>query len=243
MLPATSDQGASMHSAHVGVGLRAIGAHQYWAAAANEGAGGGATCGASRVCALMGWRRRSASGARAWAGVRGGGGAARVGIGRRAIGAGGRVQALSDMQWGAPRMQACAWPVLALASGLSALVSPCAHVSVGSKRAISPPAARAAHDHWPCCRCVLWGEDLGYRLWQAPVWVRSQQAAELYGLYEAVKLAAYKNLRGLGVVADNLATLTQVTHMRAKAPLRAQQRIVQREQHTLRWSGVVPRLY
>ena len=80
-------------------------------------------------------------------------------------------------------------------------------------------------------------------MWQAPTWIRSQQSAELYGLHAAIKLATYRRLSGLDIVGDNLATLMQITHMRAGAPLRAQQRIVRRAHHTLRWSGVQPRLY
>ena len=66
----------------------------------------------------------------------------------------------------------------------------------------------------------LWGANVGYRLWQAPAWVRSQQVAELYGLQEAIKLAEYRKCRDIEIVGDNLATVKQVVHQCARAPLR-----------------------
>ena len=71
--------------------------------------------------------------------------------------------------------------------------------------------------------------DLGYRLWEAPPWVRSQLAAKRYGRSDQV--GAVPAFEGLDVVSDNLATRRQ---SQARAPLRAQQCILWCIHHTLR---------
>ena len=45
------------------------------------------------------------------------------------------------------------------------------------------------------------------------------------------------------IVGDTLATLQQVVHQRARAPLRHQQRILQRIHHAMRRGHVRPRIY
>ena len=89
----------------------------------------------------------------------------------------------------------------------------------------------------------LWGQDLAYCVWQALTWVRTQQVAELFRLHQAIKLAAYRDHTDIDIVGDNLATLQQVVQQRARAPLQHQQRILRRIHHTMRWSGVTPRMY
>ena len=88
----------------------------------------------------------------------------------------------------------------------------------------------------------MWGADLGYRIWQAPHWVRTQQVAELYRLQAAIKLAAYRGQTDVEIVDDNLATLQQVVHQRVRAPLRHQQCILRRVHHAMRWGRVKPRM-
>ena len=87
------------------------------------------------------------------------------------------------------------------------------------------------------------GHTVGYRLSQAPAGVRSHQVAELYGLQRVIKLVAYRHCQDVEILGDNLATLQQVVHQCARVPLRPQQRILRRIHHTMRWSGVAPRIY
>ena len=89
----------------------------------------------------------------------------------------------------------------------------------------------------------MWGADLGCRIWQAPAWVQSQQVAEPYGLQPAIKLAAYRGQTEVEIVGDNLATLQQVVHQHARAPLRHLQRILRRIHHAMRWGHDRPRIY
>ena len=89
----------------------------------------------------------------------------------------------------------------------------------------------------------LWGQDIGYCMWQTPNWVQTQQVAELFGLHEAIKLAACRGKHDIDIVGDNVATLQQVTHQRARAPPRLHQRILPNVHHTMRPSGVTPRMY
>ena len=51
----------------------------------------------------------------------------------------------------------------------------------------------------------LRGQDLGYRIWQAPTWVRTQQVRELFELQQAIKLAGYRGHTDIDIVGDNPA--------------------------------------
>ena len=76
------------------------------------------------------------------------------------------------------------------------------------------------------------------RVWRAPPWIRNQQAAELFGLERVLKVAAYTGSQHTKVVGDNLASLIQVVQGRARIRAPAQQRLLRRIAHCLRWSGL-----
>ena len=149
--------------------------------------------------------------------------------------------AFAWLQWG---MTSSKHTPHAVARGLAEAITPCFR----PWRAAEPPQEGPrwfvdTAQHKGVYVVGLWRANTGYRNRQAPAWLRSQHSAELYGLHEAIKIAAYRRLKGIDVVGDNLATLTQIMHMQARAPLRAHHQIPRCVHHTLRWSCVQPRMY
>ena len=67
--------------------------------------------------------------------------------------------------------------------------------------------------------------------------------AALYGAQGAIKPAAYRGQADVQIVGDHVATLQQVVHQRAQAPLRHQQRILRRIHHAMQWGRVGSRIY
>ena len=74
-----------------------------------------------------------------------------------------------------------------------------------------------------------------------PVWVDTQQAAELYGALAALdRFASYPHLQ---LVLDNMGAISRLLWGRAKTRLSPQHRILRRLSHCLHWSGALLSLY
>ena len=76
------------------------------------------------------------------------------------------------------------------------------------------------------------------RVWHAPLWIRNQRAAELFGPEQVIKLAACEKSAHAWLVGDNPAALLQVVQGKARVRAPAQQRLLSRITHCLRWSGL-----
>ena len=88
----------------------------------------------------------------------------------------------------------------------------------------------------------LWGDSLGMRIKMLPDWVATQQAAELAGIVETVRMGAYRRIQYLRVYGDNMSSLFSVMKGRAATACDAQNRLLRQLQHVLCWSGVVVEL-
>jgi hypothetical protein len=82
----------------------------------------------------------------------------------------------------------------------------------------------------------LWAPPDKLRITKCPSWVKSQQAAELYAIECAIRLAAYEGRRAISIATDNQAALFSTLHSKASTKLLAQNRILRRMQHLLRWA-------
>ena len=76
----------------------------------------------------------------------------------------------------------------------------------------------------------VWVDDAGARLWEAPPTVWNQQAAELLGVEEAVKMAAYRGMKQLNVGVDNLAAVWALMNRRSKIHHRDRATVVRKIQ-------------
>ena len=88
----------------------------------------------------------------------------------------------------------------------------------------------------------VWSDEAGARVWEAPVTVWNQQAAELSGVEEAIKMAVYRGMTSLHLGVDNLAAVWAVLGRKSKIHHRDRASTVRRCQQTLRWSGLTLRL-
>ena len=55
-----------------------------------------------------------------------------------------------------------------------------------------------------------WGDELGMRIKQLPKWVATQQAVELEGVVDSVRLSAYRGDSYLKLYGDNLSSLVEL---------------------------------
>ena len=83
---------------------------------------------------------------------------------------------------------------------------------------------------------ALWTPDRGVRVLKLPLWVHTQQGAELAAIEAAIRVAAHERLHHIQPVADNMAAIwaTKRTKTSMANPDRA--RHLRRIQHLLRWS-------
>ena len=84
----------------------------------------------------------------------------------------------------------------------------------------------------------VWGRAMGPKSSKCPPWVKTQQAAELFAIECGLRMAANQGRRCITVVTDNLAAAHSAVKGKASIALRAQNRILRRMQHILRWSGM-----
>ena len=82
----------------------------------------------------------------------------------------------------------------------------------------------------------LWG-DTGVKIVRCPPWVGTQQAAELFAVEVALRQAAALGLPHIQIVGDNMAAAWSSAKGPATASKKAQNRILRRLQHLLRWTG------
>ena len=80
------------------------------------------------------------------------------------------------------------------------------------------------------------------RIKMLPEWVATQQAAELAGIVETVRMGAFRRVQYLRVYGDNMSSLFSAMKGRAATACAAQNRLLRQPQHVLRWSGVVVEL-
>ena len=59
-----------------------------------------------------------------------------------------------------------------------------------------------------------------------PMWVSTLQQAELFAIYEAAKIAAYKGWGAVTIGSDSNVSRWQITGLRANIPSDMQQRIL-----------------
>ena len=83
----------------------------------------------------------------------------------------------------------------------------------------------------------VWSSE-GPAIGRCPPWISSQQSAELYGVVCALDVAWSAGCRHVDLVMDNVGAIAQVLWGRASTLLVAQQRILRRVAHQLRWQGV-----
>ena len=83
----------------------------------------------------------------------------------------------------------------------------------------------------------VWSSE-GPAIRRCPPWVATQQSAELYGVVCALDMARSVGCRHVDLVMDNVGAIAQVLWGRASTLLVAQQRILRRLAHRLRWQGV-----
>jgi hypothetical protein len=88
----------------------------------------------------------------------------------------------------------------------------------------------------------LWS-DRGPTFRKAPVWVDTQQAAELYGALVAIDEFRHLPSPHIQLGLDNCAALSQLVCGRARPHLASQHRILRRLAHKLRWTGALVDLY
>ena len=69
--------------------------------------------------------------------------------------------------------------------------------------------------------CSIWHTELGFRIYQAPPWITSQQSAELYSITVAARIAAFRGLPAVSIASDNLAALYALLHCRASPSAKA----------------------
>ena len=119
-----------------------------------------------------------------------------------------------------------------------ALVPWVPHGTLRSTDTIYCDAARQGQNYY----VGLWGDSLGMRIKMLPDWVATQQAAELAGIVETVRMGAYRRIQYLRVYGDNMSSLFSVMKGRAATACDAQNRLLRQLQHVLRWSGVVVEL-
>jgi hypothetical protein len=102
----------------------------------------------------------------------------------------------------------------------------------GSSETWYVDAARQFHSFY----VGLWAPPGKLRITQCPPWVKSQQAAELFAVEFAIRVAAYEGKRALSVATDNMAAVFSTLHTKASTKLHAQNRILRRMQHLMRWA-------
>ena len=83
-----------------------------------------------------------------------------------------------------------------------------------------------------------WGHQLGMRIKRLPDWVATQQAADLAGVVETVKLCAYRGHSCVRLYGDNLSTLLSAINGRAATVCGAQNKLLRQLQHTLRCAAL-----
>ena len=85
--------------------------------------------------------------------------------------------------------------------------------------------------------------DKGPKFCRAPVWVDTQQSAELYGALVAIDEFRFHSSPHIQLVLDNMAAISQPVWGRAHSHLHSQHRILRRLAHKLRWTGALVDLY
>ena len=86
------------------------------------------------------------------------------------------------------------------------------------------------------CTAALWTADRGARVWKLPLWVRTQQGAELAAIEAAIRVAAYERLRHIRLVVDNMAAIGATKRTKASMANPDRARHPRHIQHLLRWS-------
>ena len=79
----------------------------------------------------------------------------------------------------------------------------------------------------------------GARALVCPTWVDNPQVAELYGVWMMLKLAVRSKLPQVLMLQDNIAAIWAAVNLRARAPLRKQNRILRAIVMLLRRSGII----
>ena len=105
------------------------------------------------------------------------------------------------------------------------------HGTLGSTDTIYCDAARQGQNYF----VGLWGDSPGMRIKMLPDWVATQQAAELAGIVETVRMGAYRRIQYLRVYGDNMSSLFSAMKGRAATACTAQNRLLRQLQHVLRW--------
>lgn len=95
-------------------------------------------------------------------------------------------------------------------------------------------AAKQFHSYY----IGIWCPPTGPKIVLCPKWVETQQAAELFGIECALRQAANQGRKFVTIVTDNVAAAFSAIKNKASTSLLAQNRILRRMQHILRWSGM-----
>ena len=84
----------------------------------------------------------------------------------------------------------------------------------------------------------MWAKACPIRILKCPPWIKTQQAAELFAIECAIRIAANQGQRSITVTTDNIAAAHSTLHRKASVSLVAQNRILRRIQNLLRWSDL-----
>ena len=103
--------------------------------------------------------------------------------------------------------------------------------------------ADAARSPWGSFFVGVWEIRMGIRIFPCPEWVMTQQAAELFGAYKAVSLAAFRHDSPCHLYLDNHAAIYSLLRGKARSPVMPQNRILRRLCYLLHWSGAVLALH
>ena len=105
------------------------------------------------------------------------------------------------------------------------------------------PAIRLYTDA-AACLCAPGGFFVGVWSSEDPVihrcahWITSQPSAELFGVLCALDVARSSGYKHVDLVMDNVGAIAQILWVHASTLLVAQQRILRRVAHQLRWQGM-----
>ena len=83
---------------------------------------------------------------------------------------------------------------------------------------------------------AIWSPTFGTRIWHLPSWIITQQGAELAAIEAGIKIAAYKKLTSIHLVADNMAAIYTTIKFGSALKNHLRARHVRRIAHLLRWS-------
>jgi len=84
----------------------------------------------------------------------------------------------------------------------------------------------------------IWEASMGIRFFQCPLWVCTQQVAELFAAIKALSLAVQRHTLSIHLYLDNHAAIYTILRGKASSPLIPQNRLLRRLCFLLHWSGL-----